>query len=74
MVGGAAPVVLNAANEIAVAAFLDGGCGFMDIPRLIGEALDRHAAATAPDLESCLALDAEVRRWTEAAVAGIMTS
>jgi 1-deoxy-D-xylulose-5-phosphate reductoisomerase len=74
MAGGAAPVVLNAANEVAVAAFLDGGCGFIDIPRLIGGALDRHAAATAIDLESCLAVDAEVRRWTEAAVAGRMTS
>jgi 1-deoxy-D-xylulose-5-phosphate reductoisomerase len=74
MAGGAAPVVLNAANEVAVAAFLDGGCRFMDIPRLIGEALDRHASATAPDLESCLAVDADVRRWTEGAVAGRMTS
>jgi 1-deoxy-D-xylulose-5-phosphate reductoisomerase len=74
MAGGAAPVVLNAANEVAVASFLDGGCGFMDIPRLIGEALDRHASRTAPDLESCLAIDAEVRRWTEGAVARRMTS
>jgi 1-deoxy-D-xylulose-5-phosphate reductoisomerase len=74
MAGGAAPVVLNAANEVAVAAFLDGACGFMEMPRLIGAALDRHAAATAPDLESCLAIDAAVRRWTEAAVAGRVTS
>ncbi|MBI3457146.1 MAG: 1-deoxy-D-xylulose-5-phosphate reductoisomerase [Candidatus Rokubacteria bacterium] len=69
MVGGAAPVVLNAANEIAVGAFLDGRCAFMDIPRVIGDALEAHAAATADDLEACLRIDAEVRRWTHAALA-----
>jgi 1-deoxy-D-xylulose-5-phosphate reductoisomerase len=66
--GGAAPVVLNAANEIAVAAFLDGRCGFMDIPRLIADALAAHHEAGADDLEACLAVDAEVRRWTETAL------
>ena len=69
MAGGAAPVVLNAANEVAVAAFLEGRCRFMDIPHLIADALDAHGAATADDLAACLAVDAEVRRWTEAAVA-----
>jgi 1-deoxy-D-xylulose-5-phosphate reductoisomerase len=70
MAGGAAPVVLNAANEVAVAAFLEGRCRFMEIPRLIGEALDVHAAARVDDLEGCLAVDGAVRRWTESAVAG----
>ncbi len=74
MVGGAAPVVLNAANEVAVAAFLGGRCGFMDIPRLIAEALDTHGDAVADDLAACLAVDAEVRRWTEAAVTRRMKS
>ena len=69
--GGAAPLVLNAANEVAVAGFLDGRCGFMDIPRLIGEALDAHAGVAAADLEACLALDGTVRRWTESALSGI---
>jgi 1-deoxy-D-xylulose-5-phosphate reductoisomerase len=69
-VGGAAPVVLNAANEVAVAAFLAGRCGFTGIPRLIAEALDAHAGARADDLEACLAVDADVRRWAELAVAG----
>ncbi len=69
LAGGAAPVALNAANEIAVGAFLDGRCGFMDIPRVIGDALEAHATARADDLEACLAVDAEVRRWTEAALA-----
>ena len=67
-VGGAAPLVLNAANEIAVAAFLAGRCGFLDIPRLIGDALDAHAGAGVDDLPACLALDGAVRRSTEAAV------
>jgi 1-deoxy-D-xylulose-5-phosphate reductoisomerase len=66
--GGAAPLVLNAANEIAVAAFLDGRCGFMDVPRLIGDALDAHAGGVVDDLGECLALDGAVRRSTESAV------
>jgi 1-deoxy-D-xylulose-5-phosphate reductoisomerase len=69
LAGGAAPVVLNAANEVAVGAFLEGRCRFVDIPRVIGDALDAHASARVDDLEGCLAVDGEVRRWAEAAVA-----
>ncbi len=69
--GGAAPLVLNAANEVAVAGFLDGRCGFMDIPRLIADALDAHAGGAAADLEACLDLDGTVRRWTESALGGM---
>lgn len=69
--GGAAPVVLNAANEVAVAAFLHGQCEFMDIPHLIAEALDAHGSSTVSDLDACLAVDAEVRRWTQAALTGV---
>jgi 1-deoxy-D-xylulose-5-phosphate reductoisomerase len=69
MLGGAAPVVLNAANEVAVGAFLEGRCGFMDIPRVIEAALDAHGAARCDGLEACLAIDADARRWTEAALA-----
>jgi 1-deoxy-D-xylulose-5-phosphate reductoisomerase len=72
LAGGAAPVVLNAANEIAVGAFLDGRCGFTDIPRVIADALEAHATARADDLAACVAVDADVRQWTERAVtAGI---
>src|SRR5262249_51577065 len=38
--GGTAPCTLNAANEVAVAAFLAGGCGFCDIAALVEDALD----------------------------------
>ena len=70
LAGGAAPVVLNAANEVAVAAFLEGRCGFMDIPRVIADSLDAHASARADDLEACLAVDADARRWVEVVLAG----
>jgi 1-deoxy-D-xylulose-5-phosphate reductoisomerase len=69
--GGAAPLVLNAANEVAVAGFLEGRCGFADIPRLIGDALAAHGGPGADDLAGCLELDRTVRRWTEGAVAGV---
>jgi 1-deoxy-D-xylulose-5-phosphate reductoisomerase len=69
--GGAAPLVLNAANEVAVAAFLAGRCSFMEIPRLIGDALDTHAGSAAEDLDACLALDGLVRQGAEAALGAI---
>ena len=68
--GGAAPVVLNAANEVAVAAFLEERCRFVDIPRLIAEALQAYGSARADDLEACLAVDARVRASVSGAVAG----
>ncbi len=57
-----APAVLNAANEVAVAAFLEGRIGFMDIPALVESTLstvDRHELS---DLDSVFALDGEARR------------
>jgi len=59
--GGAAPVVLNAANEIAVAAFLDRRIGFTEIAQLIEWALDDASAAAVRSLEECVAIDAETR-------------
>jgi 1-deoxy-D-xylulose-5-phosphate reductoisomerase len=69
--GGAAPLVMNAANEVAVAAFLEGRCGFLDIPRLIAASLDAHAGSPADDLDACLGLDAVVRRQVESMVGGM---
>ena len=59
--GGAAPVVLNAANEVAVAAFLDRRIGFTGIAQLIEWALDDAGAGSVGSLEACVVLDAETR-------------
>jgi len=59
--GGAAPVALNGADEVAVAAFLAGRIGFLDIPRIIATVLDRVAAAPADTLEQVVAADTAAR-------------
>jgi 1-deoxy-D-xylulose-5-phosphate reductoisomerase len=59
--GGTAPAVLNAANEVAVAAFLEERLGFTAIPRVIAAVLDRHEAAPADNLATVLAADAAAR-------------
>jgi 1-deoxy-D-xylulose-5-phosphate reductoisomerase len=70
--GGAAPTVMNAANEIAVAAFIKGAIGFYGIADLVERACEHFAGQyrTAPaDVDEALAIDAEVRRWSSQAVA-----
>jgi 1-deoxy-D-xylulose-5-phosphate reductoisomerase len=57
-------VVLNAANEAAVALFLAGRLPFMDIPLAIAAALDAHAGQPIPDAATIMDLDARVRRET----------
>jgi 1-deoxy-D-xylulose-5-phosphate reductoisomerase len=61
--GGLAPTVLNAANEIAVQAFLERRIGFLDIPRVVAAALDRDFGSNgiAGDLQSVLGTDARAR-------------
>jgi 1-deoxy-D-xylulose-5-phosphate reductoisomerase len=59
--GGLAPAVVNAANEIAVAAFLDRRIGFMEIPELIERALDRHPGGALSSIEECVEADARTR-------------
>jgi len=59
--GGTAPAVLNAANEVAVAAFLAGGARFTDIAAACAEALERVAAERADSLATALAADARSR-------------
>jgi 1-deoxy-D-xylulose-5-phosphate reductoisomerase len=66
--GGIAPVVLNAANEIAVAAFLDKHIRFTAIAELIERALAAVPPATLTSIEQCVAVDAEARRRVEAFV------
>ena len=62
MAGGVAPVALNAANEVAVAAFLAGRIRFVEIAALIARALDTVAARRLDDIETCVDVDAETRR------------
>jgi 1-deoxy-D-xylulose-5-phosphate reductoisomerase len=59
--GGTAPAVLNAANEVAVEAFLEGRMPFMEIPRVIEETLNSVRATPASDLAAVLEADAEAR-------------
>ena len=59
--GGCAPAVLNAANEIAVQAFLDGQIGFSKISKVIAETLSRVPSASVDTLESLLDQDARAR-------------
>ena len=59
---GRAPVVLNAANEIAVAAFLDRRIGFTDIPVVIERALAADGGGAPTSIEECVEVDAETRR------------
>ncbi len=68
--GGTAPAVLNAANEVAVSAFLQGQIGFLSIPALVEDALAALPAAPAVSLEVLLAADAQARRLTERNLAG----
>ena len=59
-----APAVLNAANEIAVEAFLNGAIRFTRIPQLIEAALCRFAGSASDSVEALLDLDREVRAYT----------
>jgi 1-deoxy-D-xylulose-5-phosphate reductoisomerase len=56
--GGTAPAVLNAANEVAVAAFLDRRLNFTDMARVIDSVLQRHDVSRVTSLEGVLAADA----------------
>ncbi|HEY1961244.1 MAG TPA: 1-deoxy-D-xylulose-5-phosphate reductoisomerase [Rhizomicrobium sp.] len=67
--GGAAPTILNAANEVAVRAFLDGQVGFMDICGVVEDALERlWATPPGADLDDVLAIDGQAREIAGAAI------
>ncbi|MEA4839197.1 MAG: 1-deoxy-D-xylulose-5-phosphate reductoisomerase, partial [Rhodospirillaceae bacterium] len=67
--GGGAPTIMNAANEVAVAAFLDRSIGFLDIVRIAQDCLERMGPRNAESLDEVAALDAETRR-----LAGFLSS
>ncbi len=64
--GGVAPCVLNAANEVAVAAFLDKRIKFTDIAKVVAHCLAQDFSDGHHDIESLLAQDAQTRRQAEA--------
>jgi len=72
--GGAAPVVLNAANEVAVAAFLDRRIGFPEITQSIERALATEPPGELGSIEECVEVDARARRrvreWVDARSGG----
>lgn len=66
--GGTTPAVLNAANELAVEAFLHEKVGFLDIPRIIGSVVESHSSRAACDLEQILSADAWARQAAQAVI------
>lgn len=66
--GGTAPCVMNAANEVAVNAFLRDAIGYFDIVRTVRRVLEAHETAAHPDLDDILAADA----WARAEATAVM--
>jgi len=66
--GGTMPAVLNAANEIAVQAFLDGRIPYMGIPALIKGTMDAHRPTALKDVDDVLAADRWARKKAEKAI------
>ena len=63
--GGSMPTVFNAANEKAVALFLERKIAFLDIYRIIEEAMERHKVVADPGIEEILNIEQEIYRWIE---------
>jgi 1-deoxy-D-xylulose-5-phosphate reductoisomerase len=66
--GGTYPCVFNAANEVAVAAFLAGRLPFLGIAEVVGEALEAAEGGAARDLDELIAVDHAVRRHAQEAL------
>ncbi|WP_375287474.1 1-deoxy-D-xylulose-5-phosphate reductoisomerase [Sphingomonas sp.] len=66
--GGARPAILNAANEIAVAAFLAGRIGFLEIAAIVEDTLERFDPAAPDTLDAVLEVDAEARAIASAGI------
>ncbi|GGI74418.1 1-deoxy-D-xylulose 5-phosphate reductoisomerase [Polymorphobacter multimanifer] len=69
--GGSAPCILNAANEVAVAAFIAGKAGFLDIADVVAAVLDRLGSGPLDGLEAVLAADAAARAAAHDIVKGL---
>jgi 1-deoxy-D-xylulose-5-phosphate reductoisomerase len=66
--GGTAPCVFNAANEVAVGAFLDGKLPFLGVAEVVEETLADADTSTARDLDDLITADADARRHAEGAL------
>src|SRR5690606_28217602 len=69
LTGGTLPAVFNAANEVAVDAFIEGKLRFPDIWRVVGETMHAHPTAPASSLEALIEADGWARR-TAAGICG----
>jgi 1-deoxy-D-xylulose-5-phosphate reductoisomerase len=67
--GGAHPIALNASDEVAVAAFLEGRISFMDIPRTIEEVLAATPVSHPETISGVLDVDAQSRERAQASIA-----
>jgi 1-deoxy-D-xylulose-5-phosphate reductoisomerase len=67
--GGTYPCAFNAANEVAVAAFLDGRLPFLGVAEVVEETLEQSTGAPARDLDELIEADAEARRVAERGMA-----
>lgn len=64
-IGGTMPAVLNAANEIAVYAFLENKIRFLDIPKIIKKMINGHRTIKNPDLKQILDVDKKIKEETK---------
>ena len=69
--GEAAPPVLNAANEVAVAAFVERRIGFCDIPSIVESTIDRLVGERVPSLDDVFAIDDRARHLAGEAVRAV---
>ena len=66
--GGTMPAVMNAANEVAVSAFIEGKIGFMDIPAVIGQTMTQHRVQKMESLDDVMEADRWARKTGEASI------
>ncbi len=66
--GGTMPAAMSAANEVAVASFLNRRIGFMDIPRVIAETMSAHQTASCSSIEAILEADLSARAQAESII------
>jgi 1-deoxy-D-xylulose-5-phosphate reductoisomerase len=76
MAGAGAPIVFNAANEVAALAFLDRRIGFLNIAAVVADTLSRMTASGVDSgsesaCDAALAVDAEARRVAESIIGGL---